>query len=87
MHFPSRREQKMKVEQAFQNREGAAVRVGDVVDVLTFGVEHVAGGTVTAIRVKSIGSKRVKVPMATILRPDGSTIEHRVLFLIPRSGS
>ncbi len=77
----------MKVEQAFQNREGAAVRVGDVVDVLTFGAEHVAGGTVTGIRVESIGSKRVKVPMATILRPDGSTLKYRVLFLIPRSGS
>lgn len=66
----------------YRNRSGEPVRVGDVVDVLSFGVEGVEGGTVVGLSVVR-GTKRARVPMARIERADGSTFAHRVLFLEP----
>jgi hypothetical protein len=65
----------------YRNRAGQDIHVGDVVDILTFGVEGVEGGTVVRLRVTR-GAQRVR--WATIRQASGREVDARVAHVVPR---
>lgn len=62
----------------YTNRSGVPVKVGDLVDVLSFGADGVEGGTVVGFR-KVTGRAVAKIEQAS-----GRTVEVAVSLVVPR---